>query len=113
MTWRLPALAATVTSLSRAGTGAFMVQLPCACAVDAAVNAHVPTAAQTHASVIVLRARSLIVPLPFVPYSRRVAFDATRRKPLCRKTLVRSAVGRRSARPSAPFPKFVIHLSKL
>src|SRR5882724_13431654 len=97
MTWSLPATAATVTSLSRAGTGDFVVQLPCACAVDAAVNTHAPTAAQTQASVIILRARSLIVPLPFVPYSGRVAFDATRRKPFCRKLSCDLPLGWRSA----------------
>src|SRR5262249_29485921 len=48
---------------------AFMVQVPCgvpcgvpcAWAADAHTDAHMPTAAQTHASVITLRARSLIV----------------------------------------------------
>src|SRR5437588_11657293 len=37
MTWSLPPTEAAVTSLRRAGSGAFMVQLPCACAVVIAV----------------------------------------------------------------------------
>src|SRR5262245_21256944 len=112
MTWSLPATAATATSLSRAGTGAFMVQLPCGVPCACAADAHVPTAAQTQASVTTLRARSLIVSLPLVPYSGRSRFDAIRRKPFCRKLVLRSAVGTAlspaepSAQPPASHPAF-------
>src|SRR5437868_3396414 len=39
MTWSLPPTEAAVTSLRRAGSGAFMVQLPCACACATVVSA--------------------------------------------------------------------------
>src|SRR4051794_21772959 len=58
MTWSLPAAAATATSLSRAGTGAFMVQVPCACAADVHTDANAPTAAHTNASLAKLRNRT-------------------------------------------------------
>src|SRR5262245_20327878 len=112
MTWSLPATAATVTSLSRAGTGAFMVQVPCGvpCGVTCAwaTDAHTPTAAQTPASVITLRARSLIV------HSRSFRIQgASRLTQLAAnhfsETLVRSAVAMFSpaepcVQPAASYP---------
>src|SRR5262245_8274688 len=66
MTWSLPATAATVTSLRRAGTGAFVVQVPCCVPCACAAAPQAPSAAQTHASLTTLRTPIRIVSLPLV-----------------------------------------------
>jgi hypothetical protein len=63
----LPATAATVTSLSRAGTGAFITQVPCACAD----TVHAPITAQV--ATMVFQDRSVMVPsLLVLSFVRRV-----------------------------------------